>query len=1264
MRTGRRYYATPWRLALLAILAGAAPSEPRPGPAGPSIRLAVEVDWSIAGEPSAAAGSTASMALSAGRIVAVEPWPPGSSPGGEAQAKADGSWSIGRGPKGRARALLEAPLGSELAVKVADRAIPVSLASVLDGPQRSAHPSAVEVGVERLPWDSIRADFGGDSLDGTAGPGALVPLSLAFNVLTPEAATVNLRCSAELRPSRGGEPVWRQEWQEIVATDAPEPRPHALSLIAPGAEGTYVLEVKTAWEPLADQAGSRLGRWLKRRRNPSQSTSASRRMTLAVLTPRPPAAPAPTKSEGGDGIEVDAFDLAKGAGHRPAAAGRAPLDPSGRRGWSVPEAALVDLAGRERFLGRIARAGPEPSALPPGDAGGLAWSAVGLRVAHPERPHRLTLTVVAGHPADLAVAVVAGGGPGGRGRVVLDASASGAPILEGGPPATFSWPVWPDSEGPSLVLVNRGESSPVQVGLVTLTELVDLPPAPSGRESGRALGLHLADLRALDRFGGGDAPGRGDPLAQGRNLASYLAHLGASAVVLPDGLADRASRRALEGQADEDATGPDRLDLLLRVLARRGCDAWVDVPFDAGLPGLPPADSPEAAARKLVRVDRRGGVDGPAAYQPIHPKVREAMARKVAEAVAIRRTRPNLLGALVRLGPGSTLPGGPDSGLDDASWARFVPSAFEPGPSRRVPGQGAEDPNRFDARARFVDAAGKLPWLGWRAREVASAYSGLAEAARRSAPGAALAVVTPGLEPGPAGEEALRVDLAGLGPSQAWRGSGLDLAAWPSGEGAPIVFRGAGVSTDDLGHDLATSPELDDLVAARPDRGSLIGVEAPDPPGRHPGPRLSARPLVEGPGGDEPLGHALAALDPRIILVASTAVAGHEERVRRFARAFAPLPAPEAAPPEPRLPSGVVARLHRSGSDTYLAMANDSPYPILLEAVLQGGAGASVDDLARGVRLDPERNQGAIRLVLELPPFGVSSARVSSAEVRVASMVPHASLAVLDGMKAHYDDLDATLKRLNRAPMLTPVPPAGPAPASTPADRGSGPANGGFEPESILLAGARSPASVAGWEVVGEGGGSIEVDRDRPHSGRGSLRFDGRLAPSAVASEPFRPEPRSPLTVRAWLRADRPDARARVRVEGLAAGRPYARQVEVPVRGDWSEVVLKVPKGPEGGFESARVRFELAGPGKLWVDDVAVRGDALTESERLNARRDLIAALSAYRAKRYADFARLAGSHWTRQVAAGSAAEAVAGDRSGLIRTGDASALPPGNRLR
>ena len=1226
--------------------------------------MTVEVDWDVpplpvlpglarSPIPTPVSLPSVEISLTDGRIIGIL----NASPESPAQLRPDGSWLAGMGTKGRVRVRLEGLLASELVIKVAGRSFRSSLANLLEGAQRTPAKSGVEIGVERLDWDAIQVELGEPAADGTVEPGAVVPFSIAFNVLTPEPASVNLRCSAELRPAHGGEPVWRNEWQEVVATNVLEPARHALSITPRGPEGTYVLEIKTAWEPLGDPAGTRLGRWVRRRRNPSQTTSATRRVTLAVLASQSPAPPVPTKAEQGVGNpEVDAIDLTRPWGHRASATGRSPLDGTGRNFWTVPEVALVDSTLRDRLRGWINRNGVEHSTLAPADSTGLAWSAVGLRVAHPDRPHRLSVTITGGHPAALGVAMVAGGGPGGRGRVVLDACASGSPILEGAAPTVFSWPIWPDDPAPVLVLVNRNSSAPVQIGAILLTELAELPPASPPRVLERSIGLHLAGLRALERFGGGNDSGRVDPLVQARNLSSYLAHCGASSVVLPEGLADRARRQALDGQADEDSTGPDRLDLLLRVLSRRGVEAWVDVDFDGPLPGLPSPSSTEAWAEGLLRVDRRGIADGPR-YMPIHPRVREAMARKVAEAIAPRKSRPNLVGVLIRLGPGSTLPGSPDMGLDDGTFARFVASAFEPSSASRVPGQGSSDPARFEARAHYVEGAGKLPWLAWRAREVAGLYAGLAEKARRVAPGASLAVVTPGLEVGPVAEEARRIDLAGLGPNQWWRGVGLDLAEWPRSDGAPIVWRGVGLSTDDLGHDLATSPELDDLVAARPIRGALLGIETIDLDGDSPrssAPRLTACPIIEGPQGDEPLGHSLARLDPRKVLLSSTSLAGQEERIRRFGRVFASLPASPGGAPEPRQPSGVSARLIHSGNDTYLALANDTPYPVLLEAVLQAPAGAAVVDLGRGIRLDPEKGPGTIRLVLELLPHGVSGIQVGSPEVTLASVVPHASQAVSDGMKAHYDDLSLALKRLDRL-----------APGDPGATTRNGPANPGFEPDSVQLATSKTAPPIAGWEIAGEPG-SAELDRDRPHSGRGSLRLDAKAGAPAVVSEPFRTDARSSLTIKTWIRTDRTEAKVRVRIDGLAAGRPYARQLELPTpsRGDWAESIIKASQLPDGGLESARLRFELIGPGRLWIDDVSVVGDALSESERLNARRDLTAALSAYREKRYADFARLGSSHWARH-ASNLPTETIAGDRSGVIRTSETpSALPPSRRLR
>ena len=350
----------------------------------------------------------------------------------------------------------------------------------------------------------------------------------------------------------------------------------------------------------------------------------------------------------------------------------------------------------------------------------------------------------------------------------------------------------------------------------------------------------------------------------------------------------------------------------------------------------------------------------------------------MAEALAPRRTRPSLTGLLVRLGPGPTLLGGPDTGLDDATFARFVRETFDAGTGREVPGLGTTDPGRFAARAQFLAGSGRMPWLTWRSRGIAALYAELAETARGAAPGAVLAVATPGLDDGPAGAEARRVDLAGLAPSYAWRAVGLDLEAWPTGDGGPIVLRGVGLSTDDLAHDLATSPDLDEHVATRPARGMLLGADdeagAPaeastDHPAGGTGVWLSAAPMAEGPAGDEPMGHALAALDARWAVLSATAVAGQEERVRRFARVFLALPASATTgPPPDRQPFGVAVRTHRAGSSTFLALANDTPYPIRLETVLTAPPRRPSTTWAGGFAWSPRWSPGGAMWCSTCPP--------------------------------------------------------------------------------------------------------------------------------------------------------------------------------------------------------------------------------------------------------------------------------------------------------
>ena len=232
-------------------------------------------------------------------------------------------------------------------------------------------------------------------------------MSVGFNILWPESAEMAVRMSAILQPARGGEVLARDDQQLTQLTNCRQPGVRITNLRAPRIEGTYVLEVRASWEPVV-RDGSRLSR-LIRRRKPAAASSAVRRVMLTVLdpTPRPVAMEgSPPGREGRKGeVEVDSVDLTRSRSYRPLASGRSPLAEPGRSAWGVPAEALIEPSRRDRLRGWFLRSGADAAKLDSADGTGLAWSAVGLKVAHPDRPHRLTLQIKGGEPS------VAGRGP-------------------------------------------------------------------------------------------------------------------------------------------------------------------------------------------------------------------------------------------------------------------------------------------------------------------------------------------------------------------------------------------------------------------------------------------------------------------------------------------------------------------------------------------------------------------------------------------------------------------------------------------------------------------------------------------------------------------------------------------------------------------------------------------------------------------------------------------------------------------------------------
>ena len=376
------------------------------------------------------------------------------------------------------------------------------------------------------------------------------------------------------------------------------------------------------------------------------------------------------------------------------------------------------------------------------------------------------------------------------------------------------------------------------------------------------------------------------------------------------------------------------------------------------------------------------------------------------------------------------------------------------------------------------------------------------------------------------------------------------------------------------------------------------------------------------------------------------------------------LPAWQAqSPGEDPKDHGIAVRNLSDQNQTYLQIANDTPYSIRLAGLLDAPASVAVEDLGRNLRLIPQATAGGHQLVIDLLPFGVSAIRVGAPRVQMTGITPYPSEAVLTSMEAQYQQLSNQLARLNR---------------------GSGnamgePANSGFEPAATTeptQQGQEPPASPSGgsvpggWTLEGAMGSAILIDPLNPHAGQGSLKLSAPVAPASVTSGPFVPSGGSGLLIQAYYRADQPGARVRLWIQGEFGGQPFLRRSEFEVSSDWDSRAVRVTDLPAGGLDGARLRFELLSSGTLWIDDLHIHGDATPKSVRLNAQRTLLAALQAYRAQHYSEFARLASSHWARHpsvVAIGRAnptAELSGTQDAPRPGPAAASALSPDRRLR
>ena len=1053
----------------------------------------------------------------------------------------------------------------------------------------------------------------------------------------------------------GGKQLWSS--QHDTSADREEPIPIEVKL--PDDEGVYDIAVTAVGNPNWSQAVRQPLSWKR--------TIAERRVQLVVIDSRRP------EIRGEQNftqlVEIDPanprwFEILNDKLNR---LPQLPLtkNPLPRR-WRGPLGNDC-MTPRRHSLGELAELRPNA------DSPDVSWEAYWLPISHPGRPHIVEVEYPSDVGQTLNLCVLEPDAAGAMAPIGVNSGVDNAPEA-GAPDAAPRWErhrivFWPRTSTPLLLVSNGRERSPAVYGKIrVLADGKHLPRAtPVGRKSGRLLAAYLDRPLIPESFAANECldPASGRSLQDwrtfhegGTRLVEYLRYAGYNGLmltVLADGSAIYPSRLAeptprydtgVFFATGQDPMRKDVLEMLFRLFDREELRLIPAVEFASPLPelealrraGRSAAEGiewvgPEGKSWRESRPTRRGLAPY---YNVLDPRVQAAMLRVVHELASRYAEHSSFAGVAVRLSADgyAQLPG-PEWGLDDTTIARF-----ERDTGYNVPGRGS---SRFAQRAAFLsEPTRRQAWLQWRAEQLAHFHAQIHDELASIRPDSRLYLATAGMMDGPALEAELRPALPRkTNVASALLSVGIDGQRYVGTSRRIVLLRPEGVvprgelgshavevelgQMADIDRYFQTSPTTGSLFFRRPREVHIESLDRKSPVG----PGFSWLLSQSSPSGHRNrrrFVHSLATLDSQAMFDGGWVIAtGQEAAVGDVAAAFRTLPdvrfetvgnsqGDDSSQP-------VTFRQATHGGRTYLYAVNDAPFAVTARLRIDAGPACRIKELTGRRKIEPlasERNAG-MQWEVKLEPYDLVAVELSEPNVtcRDPRVVWPGGVELLLGSRIRQLGVRAATLR-NPAPL-------------------DALANAGFE---------RSPdgdSLIADWAVTTRKGVRVELDADEKHGGRQSAKIasDGPVA--CLVSRPMTAPGTGRLAVSVWLRtadvARQPPLR--LAIEGRLGGRDYYRFAPVglapaadqpaePIQSQWRQYVFQVDDLPLEGLSQLRARFDLMGPGEVWVDDVQVFSLAFSRMEMVELSKIITLADVKLQNGQISDCLRLLEGYWPR----------------------------------
>ena len=658
--------------------------------------------------------------------------------------------------------------------------------------------------------------------------------------------------------------------------------------------------------------------------------------------------------------------------------------------------------------------------------------------------------------------------------------------------------------------------------------------------------------------------------------------------------------------------------------------------FNTPLPALERELLEPAAAEGIVLVDREGqAASGGAAssreevlYNPLDRRVQDAMVAEVRQLAQRYGRHESFAGITLDLAAdGYTQLPGPQWGYDHRTLVQFM---------REI---GSPDPRMTRAQLieRLEDETVYSIWLDWRADRITDLYRRMLAEIHAVRPEARLYLAGGRLIGAVALQRAAhpslpRRDVVTL----ALREMGLDSTSLSQLPG--LVFLRP--HRQELGRPLAaggptvqlsTSAEADAWFQQVSDRSHLFyhrPVSLPAP--------LRAD-SVTGAGGDlllpsvmpagdfsrERWSHALAQDDAHLLLDGGWSVMlGEADQLRAFCEVFRQLPAERFRDAEPSAvptDSPVVLRTLAKGDKTYFYAVNDSPWSVQLQVRWQVPPTCRCQPLGTlSASATVSRDAHRLSWRQALPPFGLSAGVLTASPVKVLATETQLPPEIPARLQARVTELSGRVANLKEPKAWEVLQ------------------NGGFEAPT-------DKGLFVGWEFGTEAETEARVDQQHKYDGAAALRLSSRGPVAWARSDSFPPPSTGRLSLQVMLRsvnsADPPPLR--LAVEGRLDGQAYYRYAQITppssaesAATDWSPFVLHIDDLPSEGLQELRVRFDLMGPGVVWIDDVQLFDRNFTRDEVRELSKIIALADLQFREGRLTACARTLEGYWPKFITA------------------------------